>query len=200
MPLYKLTERRLKRKERDDEAGLTELKAALREEMGDEGETDDDESDSDTDSDSSGEGDDGDEDEDDEEGMGGIAGPSGMSLPYIFDVMEQRSAKLSSGTSSIGDEDDAEGADLSDIDLQDLEDDEDVEDEDDDEEGSEGEEEAGLPPMSLSEALTSPIYPNRQTPTSRRKGPSSLCVLCPGKVLQSEKVVGEHLASLVCPP
>jgi hypothetical protein len=64
MPLLKIAERRLKRKERDEELGLDVIKAKMREagEM-DGAETDSDESDSDSD----GEGESGSEDEDEDE-------------------------------------------------------------------------------------------------------------------------------------
>lgn len=67
MPLLKIAERRLKRKERDEELGLDVIKAKMREagEM-DGAETDSDESDSDSDSDGEGESGSEDEDEDDE--------------------------------------------------------------------------------------------------------------------------------------
>lgn len=85
MPLYKITERRLKRKERDEEDPIAYLKAALRGEMGAGGsETDDDESDSDSDSDEDENEDDEDEEsgsEDEEEGNE-VAGPSGMSTHH----------------------------------------------------------------------------------------------------------------------
>ena len=73
MPLLKIAERRLKRKERDEELGLDVIKAKMREagEM-DGAETDDDESDSEDESGDEGcdddEDDEDDEDEDDESG------------------------------------------------------------------------------------------------------------------------------------
>lgn len=166
MPLYKITERRLKRKERDEEDGLAGLKAALREELGGGGdETDDEESESDTDSEDDGESDESSEDEVEDEA--GEAGPSGTE------------------DSDPDDEEEDEGrtSDLQPIDL-------------DDESDEDEEEDLGPAPMSIAEAIKSPIYPGTKRRT-KRQGKCSRCVLCPEKTLQGEKIVEEHLASSV---
>ena len=71
MPLLKIAERRLKRKERDEELGLDVIKAKMREagEMSG-GETDSDESDSEDGSDDEAEDEDEDEDDDDDDEQG----------------------------------------------------------------------------------------------------------------------------------
>lgn len=67
MPLYKITSKRLARKEREDASGLTELKAKILEELGED----------DGSSGSSGSGSDEDEDDEEEDESGGSEGSEG---------------------------------------------------------------------------------------------------------------------------
>lgn len=170
MPLYKITERRLKRKERDEEDGIATLKAALREEMGGGGdETDDEESESDSDSDSEGGSGSGSEEESEEE------------EEEVLDREATAGPSVVTGNEDLDEDEEEDEGELSPLEsLSDSEEDEDV----------------GPPPMSVAEAAKSPIYLGSAV-KNRRLGPFSRCVLCPGKLLQSETVIKQHLASSV---
>lgn len=68
--------------------------------------------------------------------------------------------------------------------------------ESDEEDSKEEDEMAGPPPMTITQALTDPIYPGPK-PRTKRQGLSSRCVLCPGKTLQGDQTVVDHLKSSV---
>ncbi|WVQ94402.1 hypothetical protein IAU59_001481 [Kwoniella sp. CBS 9459] len=131
MPLYKLTEKRMKKRAREDEQGITQIKAAMRE-MGDSAgeETDTDESGSDGDEDE-------DEDEDEEAGW----------------------SEDSDDDEEDGDDDADDDAEL-DVDIDGLEDSDDDAEDDDEEVGSEvgSQASSSVFPISLEGALTDPIY------------------------------------------
>ncbi|OCF34572.1 hypothetical protein I316_03613 [Kwoniella heveanensis BCC8398] len=136
MPLYKLTEKRMKKRAREDEQGITQIKAAMRE-MGDSAgeETDSDESVSGSGSE--------DEDDDDEQGW---------SEDSDDDDDEEESQ-----------EEDEEGDAELDVDIEGLDDSDDEDEEEDEEDaGSEDGSEASSSvfPISLEGALTEPIYAN----------------------------------------
>ncbi|GFZ44486.1 hypothetical protein JCM24511_02208 [Saitozyma sp. JCM 24511] len=192
MPLYKITSKRLARKEREDASGLTELKAKILEELGED----------DGSSGSSGSGSDEDEDEEEEDESGGSEGSEGtVDSEESSDEDEDEDEEDDAGAETTlpagskrkrphGDSDSEEDdGSVSGDEDEDEDEEEEEEDEDDDEEDS-----ADVPfTLTLDSALTSPIYP---APRSAGAGPDGrLCVLCPGKVLKHERMVEVHLSS-----
>jgi hypothetical protein len=108
--------------------------------------------------------------------------------PLVRAVCVTRSTTDDAGGAEGEDEDEGAMSDLEPLQL-----DDETEEEDEEDEGT------GVAPMSLPEAITRPIYPGPRRRT-RRQGESSRCVLCPGKILQGEALIADHLASSVCRP
>lgn len=185
MPLYARTEKRIRRKEREDKLGITAVKDAMKENGELEGSSDeDDELDHDE---SESELDDEDEDEDEDESE-----------------MEDEEDDGDEEDSEVEGADAGEGGDS----------DEDEEDEDEDEDsdsGPDGDDERrslslsqsfepgsvwGVAdrrtafPLTIDEVESNPIYP-----MDDNEG----CLLCPGKTLKNPKMKETHLASTVRP-
>ncbi|WWD22634.1 hypothetical protein CI109_107127 [Kwoniella shandongensis] len=170
MPLYKITEKRLKKREWEDETGITALKSKMRE-MGEgsasgSGEEWSDESDSESGSDDEGAGSVSDDDDDDE------------------------------GSEEEGDEEDEDVDGELDSDAEDF--DEGSSDDDGDEEGSVGGKRKRSVSVSdasdisddfsrtVEETLEDPIYTS---------GEIQRCVFCPGKLLKNDGMLKDHLES-----
>ncbi|KAK6904650.1 hypothetical protein I203_105466 [Kwoniella mangroviensis CBS 8507] len=166
MPLYKLTEKRMKKRAREDEDGITDLKAAMRE-MGED--VDGSESGSGSEGWSESDSDDDEEDEDEDE-----------------DKNEDEDEEQDEDEDSDGDEDG-----VLDVDVEGLESGSDEEDEDVDEEDDASSSSSSSPifPISLESALTDPIYPSPHNTSE------NLCVLCPDKVLKNDQMTKVHLES-----
>ncbi|WWC97620.1 hypothetical protein V866_004504 [Kwoniella sp. B9012] len=137
MPLYKLTEKRMKKRAREDEDGITDLKAAMRE-MG--------------------------EDVDGSESESG-SGSEGWSESDSDDDDDQEEEEDQDEDEDENEEEDEdEDGDL-DVDIEGLESGSDEEDEDVDEEDDASSSSSSIFPISLESALTDPIYPSPHNPS-----------------------------------
>ncbi|KAK4684772.1 hypothetical protein P7C73_g5395, partial [Tremellales sp. Uapishka_1] len=185
MPLYKLTSKRLEKRAREDELGITALKSKMRE-MGEEVGS------SGSDSGSEGSEEDEGEDEDEDEESDGDSG-------------NEERLDSEDDSSDEDSEDEAEeeraGEQVGYKRKRDLRDEAGAEEVDEEVDGEEDDEAVEFT-MTIEEALTAPLYPlaapsasGSEDEETTPKAVYHACVLCPGKLLKNATMVAKHLES-----
>ncbi|EIW73030.1 hypothetical protein TREMEDRAFT_59195 [Tremella mesenterica DSM 1558] len=189
MPVYKKVEKRLAKKEKEDASGLTQLRALVKEELGeDESSSSSASSSTDTSDSEDNEDNSGDDDSEEEEREGEekdlVEQKVGEVEENVVKKEEQKigeKRKRREGSKSFSS--DSESDSESDSDSQEEEE-EDVDEEEGEKNGSEDGD--GFS-MSIDDVAKDPLYDDELGRKS--------CVVCPGKALKNEKMITLHLKS-----
>ncbi|RXK38414.1 hypothetical protein M231_04323 [Tremella mesenterica] len=200
MPVYKKVEKRLAKKEREDASGLTQLKALVKEELGEDesssssASSSTDTSDSEDNEDDSSSDDDSEEDNSDDEEEEMKENTKDVGREEVHGAVEEE-VGMKDGEQKIGEKrkrrkgpdslsSDSESDSDSNSDSSEEDDDVDEEEEEEEENGSEDGD--GFS-MSIDDVAKDPLYDDELGRKS--------CVVCPGKALKNEKMITLHLKS-----